>query len=73
MDTLLTGQLLSASNFAFIEACNWKMKKHTRMYVTEWWRQYNNNKSKVTMYKGGYSSAGRAPALHAGGQQFDPA
>jgi len=21
----------------------------------------------------GYSSAGRAPALHAGGQQFDPA
>ena len=23
--------------------------------------------------KRGYSSAGRAPALHAGGQQFDPA
>ena len=24
-------------------------------------------------YLRGYSSAGRAPALHAGGQQFDPA
>ena len=25
------------------------------------------------MMKWGYSSAGRAPALHAGGQRFDPA
>ena len=27
----------------------------------------------VILVMWGYSSAGRAPALHAGGQQFDPA
>ena len=34
--------------------------------------QLHNQRRHLTLRKRGCSSAGRAPALHAGGQEFDP-
>ena len=41
-------------------------------HVTERLNAHNAEWLKMSEAKGGRSSAGRAPALHAGGQEFDP-
>ena len=68
------------SNFAcifckrFFHDRGMTMKERTSVhqYMTERENSHNEEHGKSSQQKRGCSSAGRAPALHAGGQEFDP-